>query len=146
MNELGKAKVLKNQALKREPKIPMPLPINIVNPIKDPRFSAENNLAISAIHAGATTPAPIAFHNTHKKNNINARTGLDRANMPLNTSKNIGILSRKNPHPTAIFFTRNCASVILAENNWGKNQPADMTTLTSAMGNSEDVNLLINKG
>jgi hypothetical protein len=64
----------------------------------------------------------------------------------LNIITKIGSLSRYKPHPTTISFILLRLSVILAENNCGKNQPAAVMTLIIPIGSKEEVNLLIKSG
>ncbi len=146
MKDFGYANVLSSQALIRDPRIPIPLPMNMVVPRNDPRFSGENILASNVIQAVATTPAPIVCQVRQRINNINASVGCDFAMTGLKIIRMIGNLSRNNPQPMTISFILFRLSVILAENNCGKNQPAAVITLINPIGINEGVNLLIKSG
>lgn len=78
--------------------------------------------------------------------NIKANEGFDLAITGLIIIRMIGSLSRNNPQPTTISFIFLRLSVILAENNCGKNQPAAVITPINPIGTNEDVNLLIKSG
>jgi hypothetical protein len=120
--------------------------MNMVIPKKDPRFSGEKIFASRAIQEGAITPAPNENQVRQIKNRTNARSGKYLAIKAHNIIIQTGNRSRKSPQPTTIRFIVEKRSVIRAENNCGRNHPAEVMILTKPIGISEGVNLLMNKG
>ncbi len=146
IKDTGNLNVSNSQALNADPNMPIPTPINIVSPRKEPRFSGENIFANKAIQAGEINPDPILCHVKLIKNMIKADFGSQIAMIADMIINQIGIRSKNNPHPTQNFFIFVDRSMNLAANNCGMNHPADVMTLTKPIGIKDVVNLLMKSG